>query len=64
MLKYTEGVREEMKVSRVVYVDSVVQIGIETKQKSAMVTISLQVLVEVQRVTHAELYSSEAAGPE
>ena len=64
MLKSTEGVGEEMEVSRVVYVDSVVQIGIETKQKSAMVTISLQVLVEVKRVTHAELYSSEAAGPE
>ena len=64
MLKYTEGIGEEMEVSRVVYVDSVVQIGIETKQKSAMVTISLQVLVEVKRVTHAELYSSEAAGPE
>ena len=64
MLKYTEGVGEEMEVSRVVYVDSVVQIGIETKQKSAMVTISLQVLVEVKRVTHPELYSSEAAGPE
>ena len=64
MLKSTEGVGEEMEVSRVVYVDSVVQIGIETKQKSALVTISLQVLVEVKRVTHAELYSSEAAGPE
>ena len=64
MLKSTEGVGEEMEISRVVYVDSVVQIGIETKQKSAMVTISLQVLVEVKRVTHAELYSSEAAGPE
>ena len=64
MLMYTEGVGEEMEVSRVVYVDSVVQIGIETKQKSAMVTISLQVLVEVKRVTHAELYSAEAAGPE
>ena len=64
MLMSTEGVGEEMEVSRVVYVDSVVQIGIETKQKSAMVTISLQVLVEVKRVTHAELYSSEAAGPE
>ena len=64
MLKYTEGIGEEMEVSRVVYVDSVVQIGIETEQKSAMVTISLQVLVEVQCVTHAELYRSEAAGPE
>ena len=64
MLKSTEGVGEEMEVSRVVYVDSVVQIGIETKQKSAMVTISLQVLVEVQCVTHAKLYSSEATGPE
>ena len=64
MLMSTEGVGEEMEVSRVVYVDSVVQIGIETKQKSAMMTISLQVLVEVKRVTHAELYSSEAAGPE